>query len=316
MNRKLFIISFILLYYGVIFLSSGDAFGAVGDETRITVPLRSELPHAESVALTIEKAKSGDLAAQNNLGDMFLTGSGFPVDCAQAFHWFQVAAEKNFPAAQFNLGNMYLNGRGVAQNLKIAKKWYQKAAAQDFPAALNQLGVIAENDQEAIAWYQRAAVLGFAPAQNNLGVAYARGKGVAADQQTAAEWYAKAAAQGSAAAQNNLGLMYVMGRGVAKNDSQAFQCFKNSAEQGFALAQSNLAMMFKDGRGVKQDLVSAYVWLSLAMKNNVNVAGELVKNVESKLSAEEKEVAGQRMSGWLTSHYPTVSEQQVTHSGS
>src|SRR5271155_5050003 len=136
MNSKTYLL-------GILVLSSTLAF-ATGDEDRITTPLRSELPNAETVIVTVQKAKSGDAAAQNNLGDMFLTGSGFAVDCTRAFYWFHAAAQKGLPAAQFNLGNMYLNGRSVAPSIKEATKWYHKAAEQDFPAAMNQMGAITE----------------------------------------------------------------------------------------------------------------------------------------------------------------------------
>ena len=49
---------------------------------------------------------------------------------AQAFKWYQKAAEQGLAMAQNNLGYMYRDGRGTEQDLEKAFKWFQKAAEQ------------------------------------------------------------------------------------------------------------------------------------------------------------------------------------------
>ena len=99
--------------------------------------------------ITELKAKIGNAAAQNNLGNMYATGEGVEQNYETAKGWYEKSAKQGYAAAQNNLGIMYANGEGVEQNYETAKGWYEKAAEQ-----------------------------GLADAQVGLGYLYAKGKGV------------------------------------------------------------------------------------------------------------------------------------------
>ena len=59
-------------------------------------------------------AESGDPTAQNAVGALYNHGLGVERDDAAAVHWYQMAADQNFPLAMRNLANMYASGHGVA----------------------------------------------------------------------------------------------------------------------------------------------------------------------------------------------------------
>jgi len=85
---------------------------------------------AEIEALLV-KAEQGDAAAQNNLGNMYFSGTGIPQNYSEAVKWYRLAAEEGWGnGAQFRLGYMYANGFGVAQDISKAYAWFSVAAAQ------------------------------------------------------------------------------------------------------------------------------------------------------------------------------------------
>ena len=76
--------------------------------------------------ITELKAKIGNAAAQNNLGNMYATGEGVEQNYETAKGWYEKSAKQGYAAAQNNLGIMYANGEGVEQNYETAKGWYEK----------------------------------------------------------------------------------------------------------------------------------------------------------------------------------------------
>ena len=63
--------------------------------------------------------------------------------------------------------------------------------------------------------------------------------------------------------------MYFHGKGVPQNDGFASIWFHKSAIQGHSGAQLAYGSLHIRGVGVAQDLIRAYVWLSLAIDSNV-----------------------------------------------
>ena len=89
--------------------------------------------------------------AQNNLGILFASNSGFPQDHAKAADCFQRAAERGYALAQNNLGLMYMAGEGVPKDASEARKWFLRAAAQGDPGAQYHLGVRYHRESLALA---------------------------------------------------------------------------------------------------------------------------------------------------------------------
>ena len=203
---------------------------------------------AQDIAALKEKAASGDVYAEYNLGVIYHEGTGVPKDYVQAAAWFRKAADQGNATAEWSLGAAYNFGQGVTQDYAQAALWYTKAAAQGNADAQCYLGQLYLNGQgvsqdygQAAAWYRKAAEQGNAVAQLNLGSMYLTGQGVPKDDTQAAFWTREAADQGLADAQNNLGAMYHEGRGVPRDDAEAAAWYRKAAEQGDAAARQNLA---------------------------------------------------------------------------
>lgn len=128
-------------------------------------------------------------------------------DFAAAQKIFTPLAEAGDVAAQVNLGNLYMKGLGVEQNYPLALRWYRAAAEQGERMAQTKLGILHyfglgtdKNSAEAARWFKKAAGQGEIRAQSILGSLYASGDGVAKDLALAFYWYTMAEEQGDAEA--------------------------------------------------------------------------------------------------------------------
>jgi uncharacterized protein len=121
-------------------------------------------------------------------------------DYAAALKLLTPLAESGNVAAQINLGNLYMKGLGVEQDYAQALHWYQRAADKDERLALGKVGVlhyyglgVPRNPQEAMHWFERAAEKGDTAAQATLGTLYAQGEdGIKHDPARAYYWYTRA----------------------------------------------------------------------------------------------------------------------------
>lgn len=89
------------------------------DRANLETALRFWLPAAES----------GDVTAQNNVGEIYERGlGGTPPDYAKAAEWFRRAADQGSSRAQANLARLYEQGLGVPQDRVRALNLYRQAA--------------------------------------------------------------------------------------------------------------------------------------------------------------------------------------------
>ena len=250
-------------------------------------------------------AEEGSAYAQTQLGHMYTTGDGVPVDDREAVSWFRMAAEQGEADAQFWLGRSYAEGEGVEADDHEAVFWWRKAAVQGHADAQYSLGLsysmgeaakqgiegtqfrlgvveakgegVPEDDHEAMFWYREAAEQGHAEAQCTLGHRYAYGTGVEADDQEAASWYRKAAEQGHADAQYSLARMH----SLYDDDRRAVFWYREAAQQGHmgaqfglveaaergaATAQLGLGDMYAEGWAIPADDREAAFWYHEAAK--------------------------------------------------
>ena len=78
-------------------------------------------PLAEPDLPTLQaSAQGGDSAAQFDLGNRFLYGTGVIADEFEAARWFRLAADQGNNNAQYNLGVMYMQGTGVLADMNEA----------------------------------------------------------------------------------------------------------------------------------------------------------------------------------------------------
>lgn len=248
-------------------------------------------------------AETGDVFAQNEVGDLYWNGWGPDENEDEAIKWYKKSAETGYwssadtlgaiyynsedynnaikwikqaakqgvPNSQYGLGLAYYTGNGVSQNRQEAAKWLKKAAEQGIAAAQYNFGELYEkgegvpqNYSEAAKWYEKSANQGYVYAQYSLAELYRNGNGVVQSDTKAAEWYQKAAEQGNVEAQTWIGLFYECGSGVAQNYGEAAKWYQMSAEQGEVTAQNQLADLYRDGNGVPQNYSKAAEWYQKA----------------------------------------------------
>jgi TPR repeat protein len=111
----------------------------------------------------------------------------------------------------------------------------------------------------------------------------------------AAIWYRRASEWrgiGFSGSQNNLGDMYETGEGLPKSGGDAIYWYTRSALQGEPTAYLSLGSCFAEGFGVRRDLVEAYFWLTLAVRelgagSNQDAAAKQLKEIEKAMTASQ-----------------------------
>lgn len=89
--------------------------------------LKRQQNYAEALDLYHQSAERGHSKSQTNLGMMYYSGQGVPVDYAQAAKWFEAAAKQRDTMAQYNLACLYYHGMGVEKDINNACFWLQEA---------------------------------------------------------------------------------------------------------------------------------------------------------------------------------------------
>ena len=94
-----------------------------------------------------QRAESGDVAAQADLGTAYALGKGVEKDYKAARVWLLKAAAKGRADAQAVLGYIYRDGLGTDRDLAQAAKWFQAAAEQGLASAQTNLAMLYKNGQ-------------------------------------------------------------------------------------------------------------------------------------------------------------------------
>ncbi len=224
---------------------------------------------ADAVRLSEAAMEQGYLAAWHQLGNLYLKGSGVPMDEARAFELFLYAAERGHVEDQHNIGVAYLNGRGVAKDEVQARVWFNRAIEQNWAASLNRLGLMME-----------------------------RGQGGAVDIAAALAHYTRAVNLGDRDAMVNLGNAYRKGTGVAVDHAYAVELYQRSALLGARAAYAVLGQMFQDGEGVTADPLSAAFWLTLASREGDTAALEALQRLRDGMDEAALEALRLRLEDW------------------
>ncbi|MDT7541401.1 MAG: uncharacterized protein QOE33_1305 [Acidobacteriota bacterium] len=86
---------------------------------------------SDSFLSRLEKAKQGEVDAQNDVGSMYSEGRGVKPDQKQAVYWFGKATEQGYSYGVCNLALHYGRGWGVRKNRTLMMKWAFTGAALD-----------------------------------------------------------------------------------------------------------------------------------------------------------------------------------------
>ncbi|PKM04919.1 MAG: hypothetical protein CVV16_03285 [Gammaproteobacteria bacterium HGW-Gammaproteobacteria-6] len=123
----------------------------------------------------MKAAEAGSPLAMTNIGFIYQTGSGRPVNETLAADWAQRAASQSYPRALTNLGIYFRDGFGVRQDFTEALRLFTLASNQHEPEAIFSLGQMHEKGQgvepditKAITYYQRAMDAGYDKALDSL----------------------------------------------------------------------------------------------------------------------------------------------------
>ncbi len=158
------------------------------------------------------------------------------------------------------------------------------ALSGDYDTAFREFSIAAEN--------------GLDLAQYNLGILYFTGRGVEQDYAQAFRWTEAAALQGHAAAQLNLGSLYYFGNGVERDRDKAVEWYAFAARAGSAAAAHTLALMYRDGDHVDRDPVLAHAWTAWAVFYEHPEAGDLLEELEGRMSPEQLSEARRTFARW------------------
>ncbi|MDB5802759.1 MAG: Sel1 domain protein repeat-containing protein [Betaproteobacteria bacterium] len=122
-------------------------------------------------------ARRGKPEAMYLLGKMYAEGQGIGRDDAQAFEWFQKAADANYAPAQGMLGMFYAQGRGATRDNTKSIEWARRAAENGDALSQYMMGVrsldglgVPKSADDAVTWFGTAAEQNYALAQYALGV--------------------------------------------------------------------------------------------------------------------------------------------------
>ena len=89
-----------------------------------------------------DRAASGDVAAQYELGRYYEKNAQSLEDFRKAYFWTKKAAEQGMGKAQFLVADMYCSGSGVAQSYIYAYAWHSLAAQNGISAAEEKMEIL------------------------------------------------------------------------------------------------------------------------------------------------------------------------------
>ena len=178
----------------------------------------------------------------------------------------------------------------------------EAAAADGNSVAQFQLGITyldAGQTEQGLKFIRAAANQGQPAAQYRLAKLYEAGVGVPADPDMARQLTQRAALAGNRIAMHDLGLYYAEGRGGVDSDMRiALSWFEKAANRGVVDSQYNLGVLFGSTPEIPTDLVSAYVWFSIASQQGDQLAGNNVSTLKTQLEANDLKRAEERIAAF------------------
>jgi TPR repeat protein len=272
---------------------NADAQAEVGELPNL-YPNNPLLKQVNTIDALTQSAQSGKFDGQYQLARRFQFGMGVPKDAAQAFYWMQKAAQNDTDTyhsqqgdAIYHLAVMYERGEGVPTNLEQAHEFYLEAASSDSFA-----------DPDATC---------------RVGKMYETGEGVPQDDVKAAEYYANEICETNSQLPNGfieylalgngsleaLTRLWAQGRGFPGNDRKTKPGYKAPASLlkywestiNTAATEFYVGEIYWQGKLVPQDLIEADARLQIASDHGVVGASAVLEQVQSKLSAPQKQAA-------------------------
>ena len=229
-----------------------------------------------AIRLLTPLAESGNVKAQDTLGDIYWYGDGTPANCAASLSWSRRSAELGSAEGANAMGFNYSVGQCIEQD-----------------------------DAKAIEWYRKGAAAGSVKSDVALARRYLYGQGVDKDEATGLKYLRLAADGGYDRAQVALGQFILAGSfGATRDDKEAARLFRLAAEQRNDEATFLLGSLYASGRGVEKDYVWATMWLNLAAMRGCKPAIQLGAVIAPALDTGALADARALAAAWDASHPP------------
>ena len=148
---------------------------------------------------------------------------------------------------------------------------------------------------KALQIFERLSQVGDSQAQYDLSLMYLQGIGTNKNLEKGWTWMNRAADGGNVQAMLELAVRYQKSASLENAEQMAFLWFQKAAMAGSAAGQYNLAHLYEDGNQTPVDLVQAYVWMTLSNKSGNPMAATEAKELRSKLSPAELEMAEEKL---------------------
>ncbi len=204
-------------------------------------------------------AEAGHRRGQAWLAQL-LHATGDPASTSQAIAWYQRAADQGDPGAMFVLGDMYLRGSGVPLDRRRAASLLLRSGTADAYQLLTR--EFGEDGGHAAAaageWTREQAEQGDAEAQFHYAESRWREAG---GQATAIAFFERAAAQGHGLARCRLAAILWAGREAPRDRARAIELYRAAADQGVGEARRALVRLHARGVAGGVPVAEALHWL-------------------------------------------------------
>ncbi|EIE81150.1 hypothetical protein RO3G_05855 [Rhizopus delemar RA 99-880] len=229
-----------------------DAFYWLGSCYDEGIPNVCDIDRSKAFLLFMTAAELGDVDSMFTVAGMMSNYAVPHKGPADAFPWYQKAAEKGHARAMYALGLCFHKGIGMDQpDLDTALEWLERAAKQGVVEAMSQIAKIylqLRNREghfiKAIQWLKRAADQEDVYAQRELGKIYLSEEGTMTNHTMAFQLLTRASLKNDAEAMSFLGHCYRKGTGVDKDLDMAAEYYLKSASLGYAFAYSAAAELY------------------------------------------------------------------------
>lgn len=224
-----------------------------------------------------QKALTGDVESQYNVGVCYLKGKGTNKNPSEAVVWFQKSAKQGDVSAIVGLATCYLEGRGVKKDTQQALKLLHEAENTDDTANL-YLGLCYLEGIDGTPNYDKT-ISYFLKSKNRYALVYL-GKAYLenSDYSEAIRCFRVGAKDyGLPIADGYIGMCYYYRYGTEKNFDIAFKLLENSVNNGIndSTIFHLLSNCYRNGYGVTANIRQADLFLNKAMSEDNKLAEKI-----------------------------------------
>ncbi|WP_170113486.1 tetratricopeptide repeat protein [Ahniella affigens] len=261
----------------------------------------------------IERATSGDIAAQRELGQAYLQGTDVARDDGQGVSWLTQAADAKDTEAAYLLGDYY--GRMAASsprpNLILLQKqaqYLKTAAIAGHPKATLDMAelLLTRASAEDVPEEKRARAIadgelllrhgadnGYVPAMIDLADRLETGRGIKANPEESLSYRERAATKGDKPSQYRLYTFYSDQQNPRRSETRARLWLKRAADAGHGQASADYARMLMSGQGTPKNLDLAAKYVAAAEAASVPDSVQLRKDLDAQRKVVDQRTAAE-----------------------